>query len=260
MKRIIIAAALLLAGCAAQEPEPVPLTTPVTTVVKPKPFAHLAEEVVAIEESTHTEVGISLFDGSVTTSAGSLEWLPAWSTMKVPIAMAAKEHCEYGEEYKMQLIEASIEWSDNDSARALWDCMGSNSEASEKVSAEIAKSGSQVTVRGAFGTTRWSFAGQARYGYYLSQKDEDNQIFADMHHIAEDQAYGLGQLGIPFKGGWSDYERDGSWHTRQFGWMEVDGAPYGVAVGARSADGSYDDTQEALNQVAGLLSASASAR
>ena len=54
---------------------------------------------------------------------------------------------------------------------------------------------------------------------------------------------------MPFKGGWSDDETDGSWHTRQFGWFDG----YGVAIGARSEDGSYDDTMDALDKVAELL-------
>lgn len=253
MKRGAWLLVLLLAGCATPEPEP--LHTEVTTSTSVSPFEGLKAQFAAIEEATGTEVGVSLYDGSALTQAGSLDALPAWSTIKIPIARAAAEHCEYGEEYVDELTAASIEWSDNDSARALWDCMGSDEEAGEKVSAEIAKSGSHVTVQGAFGTTRWSFAGQARYAFYLSQQDEDDPVIADMHHIAEDQSYGLGTLnGVPFKGGWSDDEEDGSWHTRQFGWF----GGYGVAIGARSEAGSYDDTMDALDQVAEVLEASAS--
>ena len=208
----------------------------------------------AIEEETGTEVGVALFDGSEMTQSGSLYALPAWSTIKIPIARAAVEHCDYGADYVEELTQASIEWSDNDSARALWDCMGSDEQAGEMVREEIAKSGSQVKVEGAFGTTSWSFPGQARYAYYLSQQDEDDPVIMEMHHIAEDQSYGLGTLEtVPFKGGWSDDETDGSWHTRQFGWLDG----YGVAIGARSEDGSYDDTMDALDKVAKLLKTSA---
>ncbi|OEY07585.1 hypothetical protein A0K93_06020 [Corynebacterium sp. BCW_4722] len=212
----------------------------------------MEEAVARIEKDSDTEVGIALYDGLTVTQAGSLSWLPAWSTMKVPIAMAAAEHCEaYDDDTIEQLTTAAIEWSDNDAARALWDCMGTDDEASALVAAEVAKAGTRVAVRGAFGTTRWSFAGQARYAHYLSQVDEDNAVVAAMHHIAEDQAYGLGHIkGVPFKGGWSDFEPDGSWHTRQFGWLELDGVRYGVAVGARSEAGSYGDTMDALDAVA----------
>ena len=41
-------------------------------------------------------------------------------------------------------------------------------------------------------------------------------------------------------------EEGGSWHTRQLGWIKH----VGVAIGARSADGSYEDTMDALDQVA----------
>ena len=252
MKRAAWACVLLLAGCAAQE-EAEPLHTEVTTQPAPDPFEGLDEAVAAIEEETGTEVGVSLFDGSEMTQSGSLYALPAWSTIKIPIARAAVEHCDYGADYVDELTEASIEWSDNDSARALWDCMGSDEKAGEMVREEIAKSGSQVKVEGAFGTTSWSFPGQARYAYYLSQQDEDDPVIMEMHHIAEDQSYGLGTLEtVPFKGGWSDDETNGSWHTRQFGWFDG----YGVAIGARSQDGSYDDTMDALDKIAELLKAS----
>lgn len=248
MKRAAWLCVLLLAGCAAQEAEP--LHTEVTTQPAPDPFAGLDKAVAAIEEETGTEVGVALFDGSAMTRAGSLDLLPAWSTMKIPIARAAVEHCDYGQEYVEELTQASIEWSDNDSARTLWDCMGSDEKAGEMVRDEIAKSGSQVQVEGAFGTTSWSFPGQARYAFYLSQQDEDDPVIMEMHHIAEDQSYGLGTLEtVPFKGGWSDDETDGSWHTRQFGWFDG----YGVAIGARSQGGSYDDTKDALDTVAELL-------
>ena len=116
---------------------------------------------------------------------------------------------------------------------------------------EIGKAGKVVEVEGAFGTTDWSFADQARYAYYLSTRDQDQTVIADMHRITDDQAYGLGQLGIPFKGGWSDVDEDGSWHTRQFGWREGTG----IAIGARSAAGSYDDTMDALDKVAEAIDA-----
>lgn len=253
MKRAAWACVLLLAGCAAQE-EAEPLHTEVTTQPAPDPFEGLDEAVAAIEKETGTEVGVALFDGSEMTQSGSLYALPAWSTIKIPIARAAVEHCDYGADYVEELTQASIEWSDNDSARALWDCMGSDEQAGEMVREEIAKSGSQVKVEGAFGTTSWSFPGQARYAYYLSQQDEDDPVIMEMHHIAEDQSYGLGRIkGVPFKGGWSDFEPDGSWHTRQFGWLELDGVRYGVAVGARSEAGSYGDTMAALDAVAEAL-------
>ena len=173
MKRAAWACVLLLAGCAAQQ-EAEPLHTAVTTQPAPGPFEGLDDAVAAIEKDTGTEVGVALFDGSEMTRSGSLYALPAWSTIKIPIARAAAEHCDYGEEYVEELTQASIEWSDNDSARALWDCMGSDEKAGEKVREEIAKSGSKVQVEGAFGTTSWSFPGQARYAFYLSQQDEDD--------------------------------------------------------------------------------------
>ncbi|PLA38324.1 hypothetical protein CYJ46_04435 [Corynebacterium coyleae] len=245
MRKVAWVAVLLLAGCSAEAPVE-PLQTEAAPTHSQEQYEGLEGVVAKIEEATNTEVGVALYDGTTLTQAGSLDTLPAWSTIKIPIARAAERHCEYDHATIADFTQASIEWSDNDSARALWDCMGDDLEAAKRVGEEIEKAGPHVNVRGAFGTTSWTFADQAKYAHYLSTRDQSQPVLADMRNITEDQAYGLGQLGVPFKGGWSDVEEDGSWHTRQLGWIKH----VGVAIGARSADGSYEDTMDALDQVA----------
>lgn len=210
----------------------------------------MAEAVAAIEEETGTQAGISLFDGTTQTSAGSVGTLPAWSTIKIPIAVAAQEYCSYDEATLAQLTSASIEYSDNDAASSLWTCLGHESEASQIVGEEIAKGGMSVQVEPYFGTTVWPVPAQARYAHYLASLPEDHPVIEEMHKINPEHSYGLGRIpDMPFKGGWSDAD-DGSWHSRQMGFATIGETTYGIAIAARSVDGSEEDCQATLDKLA----------
>lgn len=206
-----------------------------------------------IQNDTDTEMSVALYNGDTLTTAGSLGTLPSWSTVKVPIAFAALEHCSYSEKYLEQLITASIEWSDNASAHTLYSCLWQEGTPMELTADAIAPSGTRPAVDPAWGITKWSAPSQAQYGYYLSTIDQDNVVIEAMKNIAEDQSYGLGVIkNSAFKGGWSDHT-DGSWHTRQFGFFTHNGSAYGVAIVARSENGSYADGQAALTAIAEVL-------
>lgn len=243
-----------LSGCAGEpEESPMMLSPTLTAPAGGLQLEGLSDTVKDIEARTNTQVGVSLYDGSEHTSAGILAVLPAWSTIKVPIALAADEHCEYADEVIAELTDAAIEWSDNDSASALWTCLGPDAEASRLVGEEIGKAGVSVQVEPYFGTTDWPVTDQAQYAHYLASLPEDNVVIKDMRLIDAEHRYGLGQIaGVPFKGGWSDAP-DGSWHSRQMGFTTVGGTTYGIAIAARSADGSEEDATEALNAVAAFI-------
>ena len=229
----------------------------------------LDEKIAAIEEKTHTQLSFSLFDGTRATNSGSGGALPAWSTIKVPIALTAWEHCD-DKDFVLEQTRAAIEWSDNDSAYALWRCIGSDDEASRLVGEEIATSGVSVHVEPAFGTTTWPNPAQARYAQHLASIPADNPVIQEMHKIDEDHSYGLGTIAdLPFKGGWSD-DTDGSFHVRQLGFFTLSGsgagsevgagsdagAAFGVALAARSLLGSEQDCHDALDELAALLASS----
>lgn len=229
----------------------------------------LDEKIAAIEEKTHTQLSFSLFDGTRATNSGSGGALPAWSTIKVPIALTAWEHCD-DKDFVLEQTRAAIEWSDNDSAYALWRCIGSDDEASRLVGEEIARSGVSVHVEPAFGTTTWPNPAQARYAQHLASIPADNPVIQEMHKIDEDHSYGLGTIAdLPFKGGWSD-DTDGSFHVRQLGFFTLSGsgagsevgagsdagAAFGVALAARSLLGSEQDCHDALDELAALLASS----
>lgn len=207
----------------------------------------------ALEEigaETSTELGLSLSDAHATTSYGTLTTLPAWSTIKVPIALTAQQRCDMDEDYLQQLITWSIEISDNDSTDQLFWCLDAAGGAQKLVGIEAG-----VDIDVAWGRTSWPLAKQSEYAYELSQRDDlqTNPVFDHMRHIDKEQSWGLGALGLPFKGGWGDVEADGSWQSRQMAFGRINGVTYGIAVGAVSENGSFQDTMDALDAVAKLL-------
>lgn len=252
---------LALSSCAGQEPQSAETSA---ESAAPAPdggdlqidgFEDFDGKVAAIEEKTNTQIGFSLYDGTHATNAGSGGALPAWSTIKVPIALTALEHCE-DKEFVLEETTAAIDWSDNDAAFALWRCIGSDEEASRLVGEEIATSGVSVHVEPAFGTTIWPIPAQARYAHHLASIPSDNPVIQEMHKIDPEHSYGLGTIaGMPFKGGWSDAD-DGSFHVRQLGFFTADGTDYGIAIAARSLLGSEQDCHDALDQLAALLTSS----
>ncbi|MDN6461009.1 MAG: S-adenosylmethionine synthetase, partial [Corynebacterium flavescens] len=68
-----------------------------------------------LEEDFPGEVGIAVSGASQTSSAGVAGEGPAWSTIKVPIAIAALR-----DGASPELVNLAIEQSDNDAAYALW--------------------------------------------------------------------------------------------------------------------------------------------
>ena len=250
-----------LCACATTPEAPTPKPEPETSVSASKGAERvrglnldgLSDAAKDIETNTNTQVGVAVYDGETDVYAGSVGVMPAWSTIKVPIAVAAQEYCEYDDETLQDLTSASIEWSDNDSATSLWTCIGPDEEASRIVGEEISKGGMSVEVEPYFGTTPWPVPAQARYAHHLGSLPDNHPVITEMHKIDPEHSYGLGTIdGLPFKGGWSDAD-DGSWHSRQLGFTTVDDKIYGIAIAARSVDGSEADCQEALGEIAGFL-------
>lgn len=254
----LLPALFLLAGCAPAPQPPAVATIEESRIAQVAVSApidvngtlrSLHDDLDEIEQATGTELGIALYDGHINGHTGSVATLPSWSTVKVPIALASLEHCSYSDAAISSMIEASIEWSDNDSARALLSCVGT-----EKVAEEVAEAGASIEVSPAFGRSEWPLASAARYGWYLSTLDEDNEVIVAMNNIVEEQRWGLGNVeGAVFKGGWSGDRLDGSWHSRQMGFVRVGHRVVGVAIASRSPAGSYADTIDALDQVAVAL-------
>ena len=132
----------------------------------------LAAEFAELETRLHASMGLVV--SAVGANPRQLvlgEWAtgPAWSTMKVPLIIAA-----LGEEHPPVITDsmrAAITESDNAAAESIWEKLGDPVAAAHKVEGVLNKYGDPTTVQWrklrpqftAFGQTIWSLTNQARF-------------------------------------------------------------------------------------------------
>lgn len=167
-------------------------------------------------------------DGQILT-AGAWQDGVAWSTIKVPLAIAATRV----DQQAAGSASSAIRNSDNTAAESLWAGLGGGASASRAVTEVLAEGGvtnapvPSVRTRAEysiFGQTRWSLVDQARFAGALPCLDAAGPVVELMGEISQDQRWGLGQIqGARFKGGWGPGE-SGGYLVRQFGLVPgVDG-------------------------------------
>lgn len=272
-KHIGVAALVgLLSGCTIPTDRDVPeAAAPTTTVVVVKPATSTAvptsaEVTTSAAQSTAAtldvsdivaahggRLGVAIVDGANVVTAGELTTGSAWSTMKVPVALAAARNGTASAD----LVRSAITSSDNAAAQSLWDSLGDPATAGQKTAAEIAaiaqapQVNTVVTRPGfsSFGQTNWALKEQAQFGYQLACHPLAQTVVPGMGSIDAGQSYGLGMVGANFKGGWGP-EPSGAYLVRQFGWVETPSGRVGVAIAAIAPDGSYGSGQAMLNEAA----------
>lgn len=209
-----------------------------------------------------------LDNGSVVT-AGDLETTVAWSTSKVPVAVAALRAVEDGTSLSDAAtvqgnVTSAITASDNGAAQALWDSLGDPATAGAKVEDVLREGGdasttvqTQVVRDGftSFGQTLWSTADQVQFAGGLSCLAGAQPVLTAMGQISAGQDYGLGRIPeARYKGGWGP-DTSGSYQVRQFGLVPgADGTLVPVAVAVTSPDGSYESGSAALSEIVDQLS------
>ena len=206
------------------------------------------------------EAGVVLLDAGDERSGGSLADLSdaAWSTSKVPLAIAALNNAPGDEALAGQMRQA-ITVSDNDAAEALWASLGGPADAAAAVQDVLRDGGDMTTTVPAekrraefstFGQTAWTLDEQATFASELRCISGSGPVLDAMGQVSSDQSYGLGRFdGARFKGGWGPRE-DGTYLLRQFGLIPAqDGTMVPVAVAATATDGSYESAQGVLDQI-----------
>jgi hypothetical protein len=199
-----------------------------------------------------------LDDGHLVTG-GETAPRAAWSTSKVPLAVAALLH----DPSTGPLVETALTESDNAAAEQLWTSLGDPGTAGAAVGDVLREGGDTTTtvqdqvVRpgfSAFGQTMWTTADQATFAAGLSCLAGAEPVLDAMGRISNGGGYGLGQLpGARFKGGWGP-DTSGSYEVRQFGLVPgKDGTVVPVAIAATSPDGSYEGGQRVLDDIVGQL-------
>jgi hypothetical protein len=187
-------------------------------------------------------VAIGLLAGGQIETRGELRESRAWSTMKLPVIVAAIA----AGRADWDAIEAAITRSDNDAAVRLWQTLD---DGAAEVEAVLRQAGDHETAlerdpdpRGysSFGRTVWSLpAAVSFYGALargeLLPPSETARVLDAMRRIVPEQRWGLGaaEPPIPFKGGWGPSESpEGGYEVIQVGIA----APEVIAIAARAPD------------------------
>lgn len=174
--------------------------------------------------------------------AGELVSDVAWSTVKVPLAIAALRVAPDLE----GVAEQAITVSDNTAAETLWSALGGAPGAAADVEAVMAEAGDSRTrvptsrLRpgySVFGQTEWGLGEQARFGSGLACLPDGGPVLHMMSRIDPSQRWGLGHVpGAAFKGGWGPTVDAGGYLVRQFGMIPTRSGGIAVAIAAYGPD------------------------
>lgn len=187
---------------------------------------------------------------------------PAWSTIKVPLVIAALRESDSPE--ITDAMRAAITESNNAAAESIWAGLGDPVTAAHTVEKVLVEAGDHTPVESrkvrpeftAFGQTRWSLTDQLRFAAFAACDDRDAQVRALMGQIEQDQQWGLGRIpDTEFKGGWGPSEA-GAYLVRQFGFVtNPSGGVSVVAVAVEPASGSFSDGTGDLTRIGDWLGA-----
>ncbi|WP_067976395.1 serine hydrolase [Mycolicibacter icosiumassiliensis] len=186
---------------------------------------------------------------------GTLQTGVAWSSIKVPLAIAAL-HANVPN--AQDLAARAVTASDNDAAEKLWSELGQV----QAVLRAGGDAGTAVESRrlrpefSAFGQTQWPLARQAVFAAHLPCMAVASPVVSLMRNTVPDQRWGLASLNVPSKAGWGPGQ-GGGYLVRQFGVVHAPAGDLGVALAAEPKDGSFSSGIAALNQMTQWLSAHA---
>lgn len=196
------------------------------------------------------------------TVVGSLTSGVAWSTSKVPIAVAVVQQGASSSDRAD--VRAAMTVSDNDAARRLWARLGDGATASAKATRVLRASGDRTTKLESrtllsgftpFGQTAWSLDGQVRFMAGVGCTRAGRDVLEQMSNVTSSQRWGLGRLGErpKFKGGWGPATRPGvssGYLNRQLGLVSLRGQQYAVAIMSVPASGSHEAGTANLDRIA----------
>ena len=204
------------------------------------------------------DVGIAIARPDRTYSLGRWWSGVAWSTIKVPLAIAALRSDWLRAK---DLAVKAITESDNHASEQLWSGLGDPMDAARRVQGVIAEGGDTATVvesrrlrRGytAFGQTEWTLQRQARFAAELPEVPDSADVIDLMRRISAGQRWGLAAKGLAAKGGWGPGTH-GEYLVRQFGIVPTPSGQWGVALAAEVHDGVFETGVDVLNALAEWL-------
>jgi hypothetical protein len=220
-------------------------------------FARLQMEIGA-------KVGLAIAPAgrpNLTVTFGQWTGGPAWSTIKVPLIIAALR--KNNPPQVTDAMRAAITHSDNAAAELIWQGLGEPIAAAHAVEQVLIEAGDPTPVEWrkrrpqytAFGQTMWSLQDQVRFAAFAACDDRDEPVRALMGQIEQDQRWGLGLIpNTQFKGGWGPSEEE-RYLVRQFGFITdpSGGVVSVVAMAVEPVSGSLADGTADLTKIAEWL-------
>ncbi len=222
----------------------------------------LAASVVELQAAARGHFGMAIMPvgGDQAITFGDWTTGPAWSTMKVPLTIAALRRNPGTSTYAAQ---AAITASDNVAADTLWQSLGSNQEAAQAVQEVLREGGDTKTTvpatrarpeHSAFGQAEWSLAEQVRFASRLPCLPQSGPVVNLMEEVQPSQRWGLGVFsGAEFKGGWGP-DASGKYLVRQFGLLSTPNGQIAVAFAAQADSGAFSEGMTLLDKLAGAIS------
>ena len=207
-----------------------------------------------------TSVALAPVGGGRVVVLGDKAPQVAWSTIKVPLAIAAERKGGPN-----GATTAAIVSSDNASAEALWASLGSPEQAAAAVTEVLREGGDRTTTVPSqklrpefttFGQTTWPTSSAATFTANLPCMSGGSRILDLMGRVAGNQQWGVETVrarATAVKGGWGP-SADGGYVVRQIGVLTLDdGRQVAVAMGTHAPGASMDSGVAVLNRVAQWL-------
>ncbi|GAC68548.1 hypothetical protein [Gordonia soli] len=268
---IVLSLAVALVGCGTSsttEPSSVPPVT-VTVTAPPSSSAPSTSESATprttalttgftrAQASAGQPVGVVVVPvgGGEAVELGDQTPRVAWSTIKVPLAIAAQRANGQSSAQTTAIIN-----SDNASAEQLWSSLGSAGQASAAVTAVLRDGGDTSTVVPAqrlrpgytvFGQTVWTLAAAGTFTAQLPCMRGTEHVVSLMGQVAANQQWGVETMATPkataVKGGWGPGASSG-YVVRQIGLITYrDGRMASIVMS--TAGSSLDSGIAALNVI-----------
>lgn len=269
---IVATALLLCSGCtlptdsdkeqlqpSSTEPTTGSATSSLLRTTQPAGQRSLATEFEILSSSMDGRVGVAVapIGGDNAISFGTWSEGAAWSTMKVPLAIAALD----SDTGSTDDISTAITSSDNAAAQSLWDSLGVN--ASQELTQVLRAGGDSVTQvpertfrpeYSVFGQTNWPLVRQAIFTAHLPCIDHGNEVLNLMGNVVSGQSWGLGGIfGAQFKGGWGPDEVTGGYMVRQMGVVNTPHGSTAITVAAEPTSGTFADGILLLDTLSSFL-------
>lgn len=192
------------------------------------------------------DVGVAVFNGQHVNSFGSWTTGAAWSTIKVPLSIAALRTDQSAAKTPMQ---QAISQSDNAAADQMWHMLGDPKAAADAVNTVLREGGDAgVSVQSQqihppyspYGQTEWSADQAAIFTFGLPCIPDAMPVLHQMRNLGSIQRWGLATFpDVAAKGGWGP-GRDGGYLVRQIALVSNSRGTFAASLAAEPVDGSFE--------------------